>query len=152
MTDSGFPFSLRKAKPEDQYAIRDLIRRSHVNPMALAWPRFIVADDEHGTLLGCGQIKTHIDGSRELASIAVEESRRKQGIASAIIAQLLTETTMPVFLTCREKLGSFYENFGFKIADWAQMTPYFRILRILTGIFQSLHILPGKILVMIKSS
>jgi N-acetylglutamate synthase-like GNAT family acetyltransferase len=152
MLGSSFPFFLRKAEPEDQNAIRDLIQRSHINPMALDWHRFIVAVDERGMLLGCGQIKTHRDGSRELASIAVEESSRKRGIARAIISQLLAETKLPIFLTCREKLGLFYENFGFKIADQAQMTPYFQILSILTGIFHRVHILPGKILVMIKPS
>ena len=47
------------------------------------WPNFVVAEDG-GTIVGIGQVKTHGDGSRELASIAVIPARQSQGIGGRL--------------------------------------------------------------------
>ncbi len=65
---------VKPAQKEDFAAIRSLIYKVHINPLGLDWQRFLLAFDESGEMLGCGQIKVHRDNSRELASIAVKES------------------------------------------------------------------------------
>ena len=120
-------YTLRPATQADQPAIKDLIRTSHINPMGLNWPRFVVAVTADHTIIGCGQVKPHRDGSRELASIAVTPDWRKQGIATVIISHLLATHTPPLWLTCSSKLIPFYQKFGFiEINEPAQITPYFR--------------------------
>jgi amino-acid N-acetyltransferase len=141
-------YSLRPATQADFPAIRDLIHRVQINPMGLDWPRFVVAVDAQGRIVGCGQVKLHGDGSRELASIAVEAEWRGQGIAGTIIRHLVAQHPGTLYLTCRSGLGSFYEPFGFCTIDRAEMPPYFqRISRIVSAI-RKLHITDERLLVM----
>lgn len=121
-------FVLRPATQEDAALIKALIREVRINPMDLKWQNFIVAADAAGKFIGCGQVKTHADGSRELASIAVVEEFRGRGVARSIIQRLLAEHPLPLYLTCRSTLGTFYEPFGFRSIGEDEMTPYFRRL------------------------
>ena len=121
-------YYLRAATEEDFPAIRRLIHLVHINPMSLDWRRFLVAVDGTGALLGCGQLKPHGHSGVELASIAVEPAYRKQGIARAIIEQLLAKAPRPLYLTCRSSLGVFYECWGFRAMEMSEMPPYFRRL------------------------
>lgn len=120
-------WQMRPAREPDAAAIRGLIRRVRINPLGLDWRRFLVAVDEQGKLTGCGQIKPHADGSRELASIAVEPAARGEGIARAVIERLLAGESGPLYLTCRPSLEGLYRKFGFRaLKDLSQMPPYFR--------------------------
>lgn len=120
-------FKLRAATQDDQAAIKALIREVGINPMALDWRRFVVAEDEAGQFIGCGQVKPHGDGTRELASIAVKKGWRRQGVARAIIERLQAEHGRPLWLTCVNYLVPFYEPFGFvEVTDLDQMTAYYR--------------------------
>lgn len=129
-------FLLRPAVTQDSAAIRSLIHAVRINPMGLNWKQFIVAVDSTGILLGCGQLKRHRDGSIELASIAVVETARQRGIASAIIQTLLgRENQRPLYLMCRSELAGFYPRFGFRQVGREEMSPYFRTIdRIFGGI------------------
>jgi N-acetylglutamate synthase-like GNAT family acetyltransferase len=121
------PFSLRLATAADQQPIKQLIREVGNNFLGLDWRRFVVAVDEAGQFIGCGQVKPHRDGTQELASIAVKREWRRQRVATTIIEQLQGEYGRPLWLTCRHKLVPFYEPFGFvEINDPRQMPPYFR--------------------------
>lgn len=120
------PFTLRPATQADFPTIRLLIRSVQINPIGLDWRRFIVAVTPNGALIGCGQVKPHRDGSRELASIAVLPGWRGQGVARAIIERLVAAHPGPLYLTCRSSLGAFYERFGFRTIELAEMPPYFR--------------------------
>jgi amino-acid N-acetyltransferase len=112
--------------------IRNLIHRVGINPMDLNWKHFIVAETPDGSFIGCTQLKPHKDKSLELASVAVEEMFRGQGVAHALIEHLLVQSSRPVFLMCRPALGLFYEQFGFRVIGPDVMPPYFRrILRLL---------------------
>ena len=125
MTD----YVLRPARREDQRAIRSLIHEGGINPTGLHWPRFEVALDTQGRVIGCAQIKPHRDGSRELASVAVAAAYRRRGIAAALIRQLMHDCEPPLYLVCREGLASWYCRFGFeRLATEAEMPPYFRRL------------------------
>lgn len=130
--DSGRGFRLRPATRRDQAVIRALIRAVHINPLGIHWRRFVLAVDDRGSVVGCGQIKPHADGSRELASIAVVEAWRGRGVAKAVITHLMTATPPPLWLTCRSRLMPFYERFGFQAVEPGQPMPaYFRrILRL----------------------
>lgn len=153
--ETPVPFQLRPATAEDQETIRTLIRQVHINPMALHWRNFTLAVDSKGEMIGCGQIKTHGDGSKELASIAVVPTWRKQGVARAIIETLVAahrngpDHALPLYLTCRAELGGFYQRFQFQVVDQpAQMPPYFRRISRLVHLFSQLNLLPGQLLVM----
>ncbi|MBI5304599.1 MAG: GNAT family N-acetyltransferase [Chloroflexi bacterium] len=115
----------RPATQSDQPIITRIIRDADINPMALDWHRFLVAE-EKDEIIGVGQIKPHGDGSREIASIAVIPARQGQGIARKIIEQLLAQEKRTVYLTCRGQLESFYTRFGFRKIERAEMPPYFR--------------------------
>lgn len=144
--------ALRKAVKSDSRAIRRLIWKVGINPIGLDWRRFIVALDDTGCLIGCGQIKPHADGSRELASIAVEPKYQGRGLGSAIIRHLLAETEPPIYLTCRASLESYYQQFGFStLSNSREMPAYFR--RVSRAFEILIHLLPRrteKLLVMVK--
>jgi N-acetylglutamate synthase-like GNAT family acetyltransferase len=126
-------FSLRSAQAGDAATIRRVILQAQINPLNLNWQRFILAVDERGQVIGCGQIKQHRDGSSELASIAVIPDWQGQGIARRIIEHLLGEHPGTLYLTCRASLGPFYQRFGFWPVQESEMPPYFqRIKRIFT--------------------
>jgi len=117
--------TIRPATQADQEMIRRLIKEAGINPMSLNWPNFVVAEDG-GAIVGVGQVKTHGDGSRELASIAVIPARQSQGIGGAIIKTLLAREHGVVHLTCRRQLQGYYERFGFRRLEPVEFPPYFK--------------------------
>jgi N-acetylglutamate synthase-like GNAT family acetyltransferase len=119
--------TIRPATLADQPTIRRLIKEAGINRMSLNWPNFVVAE-EAGAIVGIGQVKTHGDGSRELASIAVVPARQGQGIGSALIKTLLFGEHGIVYLTCRRQLHGYYERFGFRRLEPAEFPPYFKRL------------------------
>lgn len=119
-------YTLRPAQPQDDAAIRQMVNRARLNPFSLNWQRFIVAESAQGQVIGCGQIKLHGDGSRELASLAVAPDWQLRGVARAIITHLVENHPKPIYLMCRSSLGLFYVKFGFRVIEEAGMPPYFR--------------------------
>jgi N-acetylglutamate synthase-like GNAT family acetyltransferase len=133
---------LRPATAAEAGAIRSLIFRVGINPRDLDWRRFLVAVDLDGRVIGCGQVKPHSDGSRELASIAIRPKGRRRGLASAIIRRLMLEAEPPLWLMCRSDLTEFYRRFGFvSIVDPGQMPRYFR--RVYRLAAAAARLLPG---------
>ena len=142
--------TIRRATEHDARAIHALIRRARINPMALDWRRFLVAVDERNRIIGCGQVKPHADGTRELASLAVVPERQRQGIGRSIVEQLLAENPSPLYLTCRASLQTYYEKFGFQVMHPADMPPYFhRIWSIFNAVGRLLNFTEA-LLVMVK--
>ena len=142
-------FIVRPANKEEFPAIRALIHAVQINPTGLAWRRFLVAVTGTGELIGCGQIKPHSDGSRELASIAVQTQFRGQGAARAIIEALLErETRRPLYLMCRAGLGPLYTKFGFRPATIEEMPPYFQRIYRLANLFSRRESAEDRLLVM----
>jgi N-acetylglutamate synthase-like GNAT family acetyltransferase len=108
-----------------------MVNRARLNPFSLDWRRFIVAESAQGQVIGCGQIKPHADGSRELASLVVAPDWQLRGVARTIIMHLLENHPKPIYLTCRASLGLFYVKFGFRVIEEAGMPLYFcRISRV----------------------
>lgn len=145
-------FSIRPATRDDAQTIRAIIREANINPMALDWPRFLLAVSEEGEVIGCGQVKPHGDGTRELASIAVIPAWRGKGVARAMIERLLAENPGVLYLTCQAHLGAFYEKFGFRPLTRHEMPPYFRRIHRLASAIGALGLIRGEMLVMRRDS
>jgi amino-acid N-acetyltransferase len=143
-------YQLRPADQADARTIRAMIRAARLNPFSLDWRRFWVAHSAQGEVVGVGQIKPHADGSQELASIAVLPAWRGRGVASAIIQQLLADQPGVMYLTCRRELEGFYARFGFRLAPGGELHPYFRRLQRTLQILEGLHVLPRRILIMVR--
>ena len=74
---------------------------------------------------------------------------RKQGVARAIILHLLATQPRPLYLTCRGRLGPFYEKFGFQdMTGPADLPPYFRRITRVAKLFQRLGFFHERMLVM----
>jgi N-acetylglutamate synthase-like GNAT family acetyltransferase len=125
-----------------------LIHLVQINPMDLDWQRFVIAVTPEGEMIGCGQIKPHADGSRELASIAVAPAWRKHGVARLIIEYLIAGEPGILYLTCRASLEPFYTRFGFKAIEQQEMPPYFHRISRLMKAFRVLHVVGERLLVM----
>jgi amino-acid N-acetyltransferase len=125
--------TIRSAVHDDDAAIRALIRSERLNPLGLDWRNFLVAEDATGAMVAVGAVKTHGDGSRELASIATVPEARGRGAAGAVIREILAREESaagggPLYLTCRRSMKGFYEKFGFRVIGTDEMPPYFRRL------------------------
>jgi len=141
-------FSLRPATLADANTIRFIISQVRINPLALDWHRFILAIDSFGKVIGCGQVKSHSDGSFELSSIAVLPEWRHIGIARRLIEYLLEQHPGRIYLTCQSQLGPMYQKFGFQVIQAAEMTPYFRRLSRIVTWFDKLTHQSHRLLVM----
>jgi N-acetylglutamate synthase-like GNAT family acetyltransferase len=132
------PATIRPATEADQATIRRLIREANLNPMSLNWPNFVVAEED-GAVVGIGQVKSHRDGSRELASIAVVPARQGSGIGSAVIRTLLAREAGVLHLTCRRTMQGYYERFGLRRLQAADFPKYFRRLIPIVNTFARLQ-------------
>lgn len=150
-------FTLRHAVAEDFPAIKGLIRAAQINPMGLEWQRFVVAcPDGESSVIGCGQLKPHRDGSWELASIAVVPEWRGRGVARTIIEHLVqryaAEKHSPslLYLTCRASLEPLYLKFGFQTVVEADMPRYFRRISRMVRFLNQTGLVDEKLLVMAR--
>ena len=119
------PMNIRPATEQDQDTIKRIVRAARINPFDLKWQKFLIAEDADA-IIGVRQIKTHDDGSRELASIAVIPEKQAQGIGAAIVRALMQAQAPPLYLMCREEMESFYARFGFRRIEVDVMSKYFR--------------------------
>ncbi len=120
-------YTICPAQEAEDLPIRRLVRECGINPFGIHWPRFLIALDESGALVGCGQVRLRRDRSRELASLAVAREWRRRGVASAIIYELKELYGAPIWLTCMEGLVPFYEKSSFvEVTNHDSMPPYFR--------------------------
>jgi N-acetylglutamate synthase-like GNAT family acetyltransferase len=149
---SGIKFTLRPATVDDDPDIRRLVHLGQINPTGLDWRRFVVAILPTGEVIGCGQVKPHGDGSRELASIVVDPEWRGQGVARAVLERLLDEHPGELYLMCRSVLGQFYEKFGFRSIPQAEMPRYFRRISRVAGLLHALQGEGDSLLVMRRGS
>ena len=129
-------YILRSAQETDAAAIKHLIRAVGINPMDLDWRRFVVAVDEQEQVIATGQIKPHQKREiLELASIAVVDEHRGEGLARAIIERLLQNSPRPIYLTCRSRLQPFYQKFGFRTLSYEEMPRFYQRLSKLAGVY-----------------
>lgn len=141
-------FMIRPAVESESAQIKALIKLVGINPTGLDWKRFLVAVNDSGRIIGCGQIKPHGGDIRELASIAVLPEYRGMGIARAIIEKLIQENPKPLYLMCISHNGQMYEKFGFQVIDNSQMPRYFSRIKKLFDLTNVLHRSKEDLLVM----
>ena len=143
-------FTLRQATAEDAAAIRALIRQFGINPLGLDWPRFVLAVDATGEMIGCVQLKPHKDGSVELASLAVVAEWQGKGVARTLIEHMLEIHFGVLYLMCRSDLGPLYKKFGFHSIGIEEMPRYFRRIARLAGFLEPLRPTSEGLLVMLR--
>ena len=119
-------YEIHSALESESAQIKDLIHLVGINPTGLDWKRFIVAVNDGGEVIACGQVKPHGADIQEMASIAVSPEYRGGGIARKIIEELLAKTSRPVYLMCMGHNGPMYEKFEFKSIAYEQMPRYFQ--------------------------
>ena len=141
-------YTLRPAFESESGQIKALIRLVGINPMGLDWKRFVVAVNDQGEIIGCGQLKPHGKEILELASIAVVPEHRGKGIARAVIEHLLDGSPRPLYLTCVSSNGPLYEKFGFVSLLPGEMPRYYQRLRKLAMALMHLSSRNDELLVM----
>jgi N-acetylglutamate synthase-like GNAT family acetyltransferase len=117
--------TVRPATPADQETIVSFIRQAKLNPRDLHWENFLIAE-EGGKMIGIRQIKTHAQGTREVASGFVLPEYRRQGISARLMNELLAGETGPLYTMVSEKRAAYYEQFGFQRVEVAQLPADFR--------------------------
>jgi len=104
-----------QAGPEDELAIRDLLKELEGDRSQLGMSRFYIAKVDNN-LIGCVRTKIIGDGGLELASLAVNKKYQGRGIGSGLVEELLLkETERPIFLLTEQSKESFYKKFNFNI-------------------------------------
>lgn len=140
--------TIRPAREIESAQIQGLIHQVGINPMGLDWKRFVVAVDDRGEMIGCGQLKPHGQEVLELASIAVYPEHRGKGVARLIIEHLLKDSPRPLYLMCESALGPLYEKFGFRAISYEEMPRYFQRISKLAGLVTTLARREERLLVM----
>jgi N-acetylglutamate synthase-like GNAT family acetyltransferase len=131
---------IRSACAEDQQRIKTIVRRAHINPFGLDWRRFVVVEDQ-GVVVGVGQVKTHWDGTRELASLAMMPERQGHGVGRVLVQALLANEPGTVYLMCGQKMHVYYVFFGFRRVPYDAIPPH---LRMVSTLFNTVMIALGK--------
>jgi N-acetylglutamate synthase-like GNAT family acetyltransferase len=109
---------IRPATESDQAQIKALVRGEGLDPTALHWSHFLIAEDG-GQTVGIGQIRPY-PNCRELGSLVVVDSHREQGIGGLLIEALLKDEAGPVYLECLAFREAYYSKFGFRRVPWWQ--------------------------------
>ena len=117
--------TIRAARQEDQQTIVSFIRQAKLNPRNLHWEHFLVAEED-GRAIGIRQVKVYEGGTREVASGFVLPEYRRQGISARLMNELLARETGPQYTMVNEKRAPYYEQFGFRRVDVAQLPSDFR--------------------------
>lgn len=141
-------YEIRPAQESEFAQIKELIHLVGINPTGLDWRRFLVAVDNLGTVIGCGQVKPHGTDVLEMASIAVHPDFRGQGIARKIIELIMEQSPRPLYLMCIEHNGPMYEKFGFKTLDEPDMPKYFQRIHKLFSVAKTMRRTDENLLVM----
>ena len=120
--------TLRSAIASDRSMIWKLILQNNLNIWDLRWQNFLVAVDNEGRFVGCGQIKRHGD-TEELASLVVIEEWQGRGVSKILMDALMECAGRPLWLMCESSLIQYYRKFGFEeISEVSNLPPYFRNL------------------------
>jgi N-acetylglutamate synthase-like GNAT family acetyltransferase len=141
-------YKIRPALESESDQIKALINLIGINPTGLDWKRFIVAVNAEGQVISCGQLKPHGADVLELASIGTLPEYRGQGIARAVIEELLRESPRPLHLMCIAHNGPMYEKFGFHIIEFKDMPRYFQRIKKLFDVTDAFRRSSEELLVM----
>lgn len=117
MKDNNKNIEYLKARPEDEQAIRNILKILDGDSSNIDLGRFIVARDGE-KVIGCIRIKAMIGGTLELSSLAVLHKYQNKGIGSELVKNLLLiEKERPIFLLTSSDKEIFYKKFGFYLTE-----------------------------------
>ena len=113
MTASARTIVIRKARLEEDKAIRALVLTERMRPLDLKPENFLLAvkDDE---IIGTVQMRRHPDGTRELGSLVVAPAWRRQGIAKRLVDELLKNERQNVYAITARAQWMRYAQWGFE--------------------------------------
>jgi N-acetylglutamate synthase-like GNAT family acetyltransferase len=99
------------ARPGDMPLIESEVQRMRLDSDDLGVEQFLVALDGDA-VVGFGRIKPHGDGVFELATVAVLESHRRQGVGRALVTELMKRfPTEEIYIAT--DLVEYFMRFGF---------------------------------------
>jgi amino-acid N-acetyltransferase len=104
---------VRRARPDDQPVITAMVRRARLNPAGLHWEQFVVGERD-GRAVGVAQLRRHSDGTKELASLAVEPGAREHGIATQMVDALLADEIAAVYALIDRRFVDHFARWGFR--------------------------------------
>lgn len=91
-----------------------MLPRSH-DQLARLFREFVVAEDEEGSVIGCGALRVYNETLAEIASLAVDERAHGHGVGRRIVARLVEEARdlqlSTVFALTLQQI--FFEKIGF---------------------------------------
>jgi N-acetylglutamate synthase-like GNAT family acetyltransferase len=93
-----------------------MVRRARLNPAGLHWDHFVVGERDGGAV-GVAQLRPHVEGAKELASLVVEPGARKHGIATQMVDALLTDETAAVYALIDRRFVGHFARWGFRQID-----------------------------------
>jgi len=112
---------IRPAVVGDQPIIRQMVRDEHLDPSALDWSHFLVAEVST-EVAGIGQMRP-FPKCRELGSLVVKAPYRGKGVGATLVNALLERESGDVYLECQIKNEMYYSRFGFTRIHWYQAPP-----------------------------
>ena len=111
---------LRKATPEDIWAIRFLVFGAKLDPTQLLWQQFWVIEHNH-KLIACCQLR-NFPQAQELGSLVVTPKWRHKGLGTFLTSHLIQQATQPLYLECLgRKLVDFYRRLNFVPIEYEQL-------------------------------
>ena len=137
--------TIRPATEADQTTIKQLVKDERLDPTALDWSHFLVAEDK-GNIIGIGQIRPY-PKCRELGSLVVKSEYRGQHVGERLIEALLAQESGDVYLECEQKNETYYNRAGFHRIAWYQSPMPLKIKTLIGGTFVRLfgfHIIAMK--------
>lgn len=102
---------IRPANLGDFDLIKEYIQKFDLDNREMFYDQFTVAK-RNDQLLGFGRIRKH-NGCDEFCSLGVIESKRFNGIATALVQARIQIATQPIYLVCI--IPEFFEPLGFHI-------------------------------------
>jgi amino-acid N-acetyltransferase len=132
---------IRPTTANDRLTTRKMVLHERLDPTSLNWRNFLIAEQD-GQIIGIGQIKSY-PGCRELGSLVVLKSYKKQGIASRLITALEDQSSYPLYLLCGSHLEAFYSRFGYQVIAWRNAPTALKLKLIPTLLFRlfGIHVL-----------
>ncbi|MBN2058395.1 MAG: GNAT family N-acetyltransferase [Candidatus Saganbacteria bacterium] len=101
---------IRKARPEDEAAVLELLRELDLYYNGLRFSGFRVAEDS-GRIVGIVQLEPGLDHIF-LSSLGISQDRQEQGLASALLNELLPKQDQDIYLYTI--IPDFFKKFGFE--------------------------------------
>jgi len=100
--------------------IDELIATVDGDRVDLATDQFVVAKSEDARILGCGRLRPYPDFC-EIASMAVADDVRANGIGREIVRRLLEKYPGTIYLICEDNVVEFFRLFEFELLPEAAM-------------------------------